>query len=237
MIFKTYRRLFPLARPYRGKLILSSVFNIFSNFVGSVNLLALLPIVSIVIGESHSMPTGNGTAAHILVQFSRYFLVVKGGGEIDATASLIRICFFVFSTSLLKNLFGYLSGYIMAIVENGMGRALRDNVFEKLSTLSLDYYYDRKSGHLLSRLTNDVSVVNGAFTQSISTLIGQPVQMIVILATMVIASVKMTFVSLAIGALSIFLIRFFGKIIKQMSHRLQQLQGDILSVAQEMISG
>src|ERR1051326_8601646 len=120
MIFKTYRRLFPLARPYRGKLILSRIFNIFSNFVGSVNLLALLPIVSIVIGESHAMPTGNGTAGHILEKFSKYFLVLKSSGEIDATTSLIRICLFVFATSFLKNLFGYLSGYIMAIVENGM---------------------------------------------------------------------------------------------------------------------
>jgi subfamily B ATP-binding cassette protein MsbA len=238
MIIKTYRRLLPLARPYRGKLILSSVFNILSNFVGSVNLLALLPIVSIVIGESHVMPTaGGGTAGHILDKFSHYFLVLKSSGEIDATASLIRICAFIFATSLLKNLFGYLSGYIMAIVENGMGRALRDSVFEKLSTLSLDYYYDRKSGHLLSRLTNDVGAVNGAFTSSIATIIGQPVQMLVILSTMLVASVKMTLVSLAIGALSIYLIRFFGKIIKGMSHNLQQLQGDILSVAQEMISG
>lgn len=238
MLIRTYRRLLPLARPYRAKLIVSSVFNILGNLMGSVNLLALLPIVSIVIGQSHSLPSIGGTkGSKILQQFSLFFLVNQPDGSLDTTASLLRICLFVFVTFALKNIFQYISGYIMAIVESGMARSLRDAVFEKLSTLSLDYYYDRKSGHLLSRLTNDVSQVNGALTSSIMTLVGQPVQIIMILSAMLLANVRMTIISLAIGALSLYLVKVFGALIKRMSHRLQALQGDILSVAQEMISG
>jgi subfamily B ATP-binding cassette protein MsbA len=125
----------------------------------------------------------------------------------------------------------------MTLVESGMVRDLRDKVFEKLSKLSLDYYYDRKSGHLLSRLTNDVNQVNGTLTSSIMTIIGQPVQMIIFLTTMILMNVKMTIVALLIAALSMYLVKLFGSTFKKMAHRLQQLQGDILSVAQEMISG
>jgi ATP-binding cassette, subfamily B, bacterial MsbA len=238
MITKTYRRLIPLARPYRGKLIVSTIFNILSNLMGSVSLLGLLPIVSVVIGETQAVPTiGGSFGSGVIYRFSQFFLVPTASGTLDAGASLVRICLFIFITAVLKNLFSYIAGYIMAIVENGMARALRDNVFEKLSKLSLDYYYDRKSGHLLSRLTNDVSQVNSVLTSSIMTVIGQPVSILTLLAAMVVINVRMTIASLVIGALSMWLVRLFRGLIKGMSHRLQHLQGDILSVAQEMISG
>lgn len=238
MLFRLYRRLLPFAKPYRVKMVVSSIFNILGNFVGSVNMLALLPIVSIVIGESNtSLGSSIKGGAAILQKFSNLFIVNGAHGAIDHTSSLLRIAGFVLVTYLLKNIFQYASGYMMAVVESGMSRSLRDAVFEKLSALSLDYYYDRKSGQLLSRLTNDVNSVNSTLSSSIMTLIGQPVQFAVYLTGMILINVKMTIISLLIAALSLYLVRLFRTTIKSMAHRLQHLQGDILSVAQEMISG
>ncbi len=241
MLVKLYRRLIVFARPYRGKMVLASILNIIGNFVGAVNLLALLPVVSVVLGESKSIVGAGGAPLpsnrNILEKFSDLFLVMSRPGELDTEASLVRICLFIFGTYALKNILQYLGGYIMSLVENGMVRDLRDTVFEKLSKLSLDYYYDRKSGQLLSRLTNDVNQVNGILTSSIMTIVGQPVQMAVILSAMVVASVKMTLIALTIAGLSVYLVKLFGTTFKRMAHRLQSLQGDILSVAQEMISG
>ena len=241
MLIKLYRRLIVFARPYRGKMIFSSILNIISNFVGAVNLLALLPVVSVVLGESKTIVGASGAPLpsnrNLLEKFSDLFLVMSRPGVLDTEASLIRICLFIFGTYALKNILQYLSGYIMSLVENGMVRDLRDTVFEKLSKLSLDYYYDRKSGQLLSRLTNDVNQVNGILTSSIMTIVGQPVQMVMILGAMLVASVKMTLIALSVAGLSVYLVKLFGTTFKRMAHRLQSLQGDILSVAQEMISG
>src|SRR5437867_1911387 len=99
MLFKLYRRLVVFARPYRGKMILSSLLNILSNFVGAVNLLALLPIVSVVLGESKSIfgaGTGPAQSRNILEKFSDLFLVTGPTGVLDPQASLIRICLFIF---------------------------------------------------------------------------------------------------------------------------------------------
>lgn len=68
-------------------------------------------------------------------------------------------------------------------------------------------------------------------------IVGQPVQIVIIVATMLIINAKMTLISILIAALSLYLVRTLRGTIKRMSHRLQHLQGDILSVAQEMISG
>src|SRR5579872_4880985 len=167
MLLRLYRQLLPFAKPYRGKMILSSIFNILSNAIGSVNLLALLPIVSVILGESSMTPSGHASTPSIIERFSNLFLIRNAQGTLDQLGSLERICAFIFVTYALKNIFEYMSGYLMALVESGMARSLRDEVFEKLSKLSLDYYYDRKSGHLLSRLTNDVSLVNSTLASSI----------------------------------------------------------------------
>ncbi|MFI5202727.1 MAG: ABC transporter transmembrane domain-containing protein, partial [Candidatus Kapaibacterium sp.] len=225
MLIRLYRRLLPFAKPYRGKMILSSIFNILSNAIGSVNLLALLPIVSVILGEKSMMPTGKSSSPSILERFSNLFLIRNAQGVLDQLGSLERICIFIFVTYALKNIFQWSSGYLMALVESGMARSLRDTVFEKLSKLSLDYYYDRKSGHLLSRLTNDVSSVNSTLSSSIMTLVGQPVQIVIFVVTMLVINVKMTFISIFIAALSLYLVRLFGGTIKRMSHRLQSLQG------------
>jgi subfamily B ATP-binding cassette protein MsbA len=227
MLRNVYKRLLPFARPYRGKMIAASILNVLANFVGSINLLAILPIVSIVIGERSPV----GANSNILQRFSSYFIAPTPEG------SLIRICGFVVVTYALKNIFQYFSGYLMAVVEGGMVKQLRDTVFEKLSTLSLDYFYDRKAGHLLSRITNDVSQVNGTLTSSLMTIIGQPVQIVVLVGGMLVMNVKLTIVSLVIAGLSMWLIRLMRGTIKALAHRLQHLQGDILTVAQEMISG
>ncbi len=220
-------------------MVLSSIFNVISNAVGSVNLLTLLPIVSIVLGENSILPSAGGgkKSSSILDKFSSLFIARDAHGVLDQIGSLERICVFIFVTYLVKNVFQYFGGYLMTLVENGMARDLRDKVFDKLSTLSLDYYYDRKSGQLLSRLTNDVAAVNSTLTSSIMTIVGQPVQIVSFLTAMIIINVKMTIVSIFISGLSIYMVRFFSLTIKKMSHRLQNLQGDILSVAQEMISG
>ncbi len=133
MLFRLYRRLLPFAKPYRGKMVLSSVMNILSNVIGSVNLLALLPIVSVVLGEKNTTPSGNSSTQSVLQRFSDLFLVRNPQGVLDQIGSLERICAFIFITYALKNIFQYASGYLMALVESGMARSLRDTVFEKLS--------------------------------------------------------------------------------------------------------
>ncbi len=216
-------------------MVLASLLNVIGNAVGSVNLLALLPIVSVVLGDQ-SM-TGGNAAPGILGKFTNLFIVRTAAHTLDQVGSLERICAFIFLTYAIKNIFQYVAGYLMALVENGMARSIRDSVFEKLSTLSLDYFYDRKSGQLLSRLTNDVNAVNTTLSSSIMDIVGQPVQIVIIVATMLIINAKMTLISILIAALSLYLVRTLRGTIKRMSHRLQHLQGDILSVAQEMISG
>ncbi len=215
-------------------MILASLMNVVSNQLNMVVIVVILPIVSIILGGPQmNMNIQNKyvDTQSILDWFTALFI------SPSYTTSLIRICAFIFGVYALKNIFGYFNGYMMSIVEGKMVKRLRDQIFDKLSTLSLDYYYERKAGQLLSRVTHDVSGVNSTLIGGFNTLIGQPLQIVTLLWFLFTINAKLALISFSIAALSMWMVGLLGKTIKGLSHRVNQNMGDLLSIAQEMISG
>ena len=242
-MWNNYKRLLPFAKPFRGLFAVSIFFNLLTSFASMLSVTTLLPALSIVLGEGETIKQGGQQALpmlpnvggsirkDLLQSFTDYF---HQGTQVE---SLLKICIFLFSAYALKNIFQYIANYFMTLVEGGTSKNLRDTVFDCLSKLSLDYYYDRKMGNLLVRVTDDVGVVNSMLTSSLTTLIREPLQMIGFLYLLFNINTKLTFVAFGIALLSIILINFLGKALKSYAHRVQQQIGGFLTVAQEMISG
>jgi subfamily B ATP-binding cassette protein MsbA len=216
-------------------MIVASLLNVISNQLNMIILMVILPIVSILLGEAKTINLNVKNqyidTKSVLDWFTALFI-----GE-DFTQSLIRICGFILGVYLLKNILGFLNGYIMAVVEGKMVKRLRDEIFEKLSTLSLDYYYERKAGQLLSRVTHDVAGVNGTLIGSFQTLVGQPLQIVTLLWLLFTINSTLALISFGIAIVSMLLVSTLGKSLKALSHKVNQNMGDVLSIAQEMISG
>jgi ABC-type multidrug transport system fused ATPase/permease subunit len=241
ILFKLYKRLLPYIKPYRGRMLFATLLNVISSLLSVVVVMAIIPMVQTVLTP---VPKGGATSMlpslpankfidqqSILEMFRSYFIQ---GTRAD---SLFRICAFIFVAFALKNIFGYFSGYVMTVVEGGMVKDLRDKVFTRLSTLSIDFFYERKQGLLLSRVTNDVNNVNSTLVSGIMTAVGQPIQLGLYLFVLFNINLRLSLISFGIAIGSMILINFFGKTIKRISHRVQQNQGDVLAIAQEMIGG
>ncbi|MEP7234933.1 MAG: ABC transporter ATP-binding protein [Ignavibacteriota bacterium] len=198
--------------------------------------MSLMPAMQVLLGATTpngviKAPPMRNFLQSSLDSFKLYFL--HGTTE----EALIRVCIFIFAAYALKNIFQYFGNYFMSLVEGGMSKTLRDLVFEKLASLSLDYYYDRRTGQLLQRVTDDVGVTNGTLTSSLTTLIREPLQIIGFLFALFAINTNLALVSLGIALSSILLINFLGKSIKQYAQRVQENIGGFMSVAQEMITG
>ena len=76
--------------------------------------------------------------------------------------TLVKFCWVIFIVVLGRNLFLYLQGFFMAFVQQSVVRAFRDQLFAKYQKLSLDYFHSRRTGQIISRVTNDVQVLNEA---------------------------------------------------------------------------
>lgn len=243
MIFSNYKRLLPYSKSFRIKFAFSVILNSLSTFFNVVVFVALIPAMQVLLGVTNSpasskpafptvsiLPQKN-LLAELIGSFKEYFL--KGSRE----ESLFRVCIFIFIVYALKNIFQYFGNYFMALVEGGMSKKLRDMVFEKLATLSLDYYYDRRTGQLLQRVTDDVGVTNGTITSSINTLIQQPLQVLGFIITLFALNSNLAFIGLGIAVTSILLINVLGKTLKRYAQKIQENIGGFLSIAQEMITG
>jgi subfamily B ATP-binding cassette protein MsbA len=240
MIFSNYKRLLPYSKAFRLKFGVAVLLNSVSAFFNVVVFVALIPAMQVLLGVNGSSAPGKSVLPManmipnkqtFLESFKQYFL--QGTQE----ESLFKVCTFIFIAYGLKNIFQYFGNYLMSLVEGGMSKTLRDAVFEKLASLSLDYYYDRRTGQILVRVTDDVGVTNGTITSSITTLIREPLTALGFILTLFWINSNLAFIGLGIAATSILLINVLGKTIKRYAARVQENIGGFLSVAQEMITG
>ena len=239
MIFSNYKRLLPYSKPFRLKFGIAVLLNMFSALFNVIVFMSLMPAMQVLLGVENSATSTKGpplgsmlpNKQALLDSFKNYFL--QGTKE----EALLRVCLFIFVAYGLKNLFQYFGNYFMSLVEGGMSKALRDLVFEKLATLSLDYFYDRRTGQLLQRVTDDVGVTNGTITSSLATLIREPLQVAGFIFALFAINTNLAFIGFGIAISSILLINLLGKTIKGYAQRVQENIGGFMSVAQEMITG
>jgi len=239
VIFSKYRRLLPYAKPFRLKFIIALSLNSVSAFFNVIVFVALIPAMQVLLGAGDSASSKPGLPITNIIpnkqtlfeSFKQYFL--QGTKE----QALTKVCLFIFFAYALKNIFQYFGNYFMSLVEGGMSKTLRDMVFEKLATLSLDYYYDRRTGQLLQRVTDDVGVTNGTITSVMATIIREPLTAVGFLLTLFYLNSNLALISISIAVLSIMTSNILGKSLKKYAHKVQENIGGYLSVAQEVITG
>ena len=117
-------------------------------------------------------------------------------------------------------------------------RTLRDQMFEKLETLSQRYYNVHKTGDLMSYFTNDLEAVRMAIGPAVVEIFDASVLTVLVLYRMMTyVSVQLTlYILIPMGAIAIFGY-FFGDVIDKRYARMQKAFADMSDYVQESISG
>lgn len=153
------------------------------------------------------------------------------------TQALLKICLLVLFTFLAKNIFGYMQAYYLATVEQGLIKDMRNSVYKHLHKLPMSFFKNEKTGNLISRITNDVNVVQASVSAVFLNLIREPLTIIVFLGIAVSISWKLMLFSIVILPVSLFVISWIGLILRRHSILLQEKMSDITTVLHETISG
>ena len=85
--------------------------------------------------------------------------------------SLFNICIVVVVAFFFRNIFGYLQSNLMMAVEQGLIRDLRNRLYRHIHALPLAYFTNERTGNLISRIMNDVPVINTGISATFQTLI------------------------------------------------------------------
>jgi ATP-binding cassette, subfamily B, bacterial MsbA len=189
-------------------------------------------------GAAAAGPAGGGIAARFTewkremrTWFEGFFLT---GNPIR---SLNRICLTLLIVFLLKNVFDYLQSVLTVWVEQAVVRDLRNEVYSHLHQLSLSFFHSRRTGALLSRLTNDIALVRGALAAGFSNLIKSGLLLAVCLFWIFWTSWRLALVSVIVIPPSLFLIVWLGKKLRKRSTITQERMADLNSILQETLTG
>ena len=151
--------------------------------------------------------------------------------------TLYRICIGILIVFFIKNMAYYLNLFMTSLIEQSVVRDIRIELFESIANLSLDYFSKSRVGTLISRLTNDVEVVNVAIAATFLNLIKDPLLLFFYLFIALVISWKLTIISLFVSLSTVFALYRIGKLLRKQSIRSQEKMAGIISAIQETISG
>src|SRR3989442_4927516 len=163
--------------------------------------------------------------------FERFFLIG------NPVRSLTRICLALLVVFLLKNLFDYLQSVLTVWVEQAVVRDLRNELYAHLHDLSLSFFHTRRTGALLSRLTNDIALVRGALAAGFSNLIKSALLLAVCLFWIFWTSWRLALLSLLVIPPSLFLIVWLGRKLRRRSTITQERMADLDAILSETVGG
>jgi len=246
---KTYRRILRYVKPYRvplsGSLLCIFAFTLLS----SASLVSVVPFLNTLFNASSDSPSRSPSdqakpaeTLQLPAEINDRLELLKtkvsqwlAGG--DRHQTLLRLCSLILVLILLKNLFDYWQGYWMAHVEQGIIKDLRNDLYRHLNELSLSYFNRTRTGQLISRITNDVTLVNGGVSAGLVTLIKNPLLILAYLGLAFYLSWRLTLVALVILPASMAVIGFIGSRLRRASTLSQEKMAEVTSVLQETISG
>jgi subfamily B ATP-binding cassette protein MsbA len=151
--------------------------------------------------------------------------------------SLTRICLALLVVFFIKNVFDYLQSVLTVWVEQAVVRDLRNELYAHLHDLSLSFFHTRRTGALLSRLTNDIALVRGALAAGFSNLIKSALLLTVCLFWIFWTSWRLALLSLLVIPPSLFLIVWLGRKLRRRSTITQERMADLNAILSETLGG
>ncbi|MDB6145751.1 MAG: lipid export permease/ATP-binding protein MsbA [Pseudomonas sp.] len=136
-----------------------------------------------------------------------------------------------------QGLGSYLGNYFLAKVSLGLVHDLRVELFNKLLVLPNRYFDTHNSGHLISRITFNVTMVTGAATDAIKTVIREGLTVVFLFIYLLWMNWHLTLVMLAILPVIGLMVGSASKKFRKQSKKIQVAMGDVTHVASETIQG
>lgn len=138
---------------------------------------------------------------------------------------------------VIRAIFEFLQSYIMSDVGQKVIRDVRNLVYDKLQNLSLDYFTQKRSGELISRITNDVKLIENAVSYALTDLVYQSFQVICFAFLTFFINWRMALISIVVLPLVAVPMILVGKILRRLSKRSQEKMADINSLLVETFTG
>lgn len=234
-----YLRILRYLRPHLGWFLLAVVATLAFAGLDAFAYVLLIPFVRALFGGDASglpgAPEGGATAPmDRFLDATVYRLVDLEGDPLAAVQGVILL---ILGTFALKNLFDFVRGWLVARVEQGVTRDIRNEVYEHLLQLDLAFFGRTRTGQIISRLTHDVEQLRSLVTKQLAKLLSSFFEFVAALVLMMAISWKLTLAAFVVipGTMAI-----WGPLVRKLrrgDRRVLDLAGEVSSHIQETLTG
>tara|TARA_R110000851_G_scaffold41100_1_gene103427 strand:+ start:105 stop:1886 length:1782 start_codon:yes stop_codon:yes gene_type:complete len=144
---------------------------------------------------------------------------------------------FIVAVATYQGIGSFLGNYYIAKVSLGVVHDLRTSLFNNFLTLPNRYFDNHSSGHLVSRVTFNVTMVTGAATDAIKVIFREGMTVIFLFGYLLWMNWRLTLVLIAILPVIAVMVNSTSKKFRSQSRKIQTAMGDVTHVTSETIQG
>lgn len=144
---------------------------------------------------------------------------------------------FIILIALYQGVGSFLGNYFIAKVSLGVVHDLRTSLFNNLLTLPNRYFDNNNSGHLVSRITFNVSMVTSAATDAIKVVFREGMSVIFLFGYLLWMNWQLTLILMGILPLIGLMVNSTSKKFRKQSKKIQTAMGDVTHITSETITG
>ncbi|NOQ45815.1 MAG: lipid A export permease/ATP-binding protein MsbA [Desulfobulbaceae bacterium] len=138
---------------------------------------------------------------------------------------------------LIKGVFYFIYSYLLEWVGQCVIRDLRNRIYEHLNALSLNFFHTTPTGELISRIINDVSLLQGAVSHALIRILRDCFSVIGLLGVIFYMDWRLALVSMIFIPMASIPIVVFGKKFRRVSTAYQNSMGEATNHLHETIAG
>lgn len=208
--------------------------------LSTVTIIVIQPVLEALFNpesmNSHPLLSNNESISATIKQW--FFTTVLDIVQSDShSTTLLHLGLLILFLFILKNLTKYLGNNVNVRLGEGISKSIRDQLFKKMMSLSMDYFNRSKVGDNISFITNSVATMNGAVSPLFLTVFRQPIEIALFLAVLFSYSPFLTMIAFSTSIGSLLIIKLSTKAIKMYASRMLFSMHALTSLIQEMISG
>ena len=232
--------------PYKKYLVLSVIFNILSAVLNIFSFATLIPILNILFQTEEAqkavtfMPWSSIDSMEDLTEvvtnnFNYY--VYELITSVGPTTSLLIIGLTLAFMTMLKTGAYFLSSASIIPIRTGVVRDIRNQLYQKINSLSLGFFSEERKGDIIARMSGDVQEIENSIMASLDMLFKNPILIIAYFTTLVVVSWQLTLFTIVFVPLFGWFMGYVGRKLKQNSIKAQALWSDTMSQVEETLGG
>lgn len=136
-----------------------------------------------------------------------------------------------------KVLISFSKNYLIAFVGQRTIADIRNTLYRHMQRMSIAYYGSHRTGELMTRITNDVAIIQVGVSSGLADVLSQSLVLIGSLISIFILDWKLALLTLVTFPVIAWIVTRTGHRIRAVNHRVQEKIADLASVLQETITG